>query len=394
MGLIRSLHCQMCKEKEYYDQIQKILLFEIVARTLKQMFRMCLRTTALRAKSASDVPFKNCSTQFLNLICSQENESLFWSETLPSQVFKRFGSCSLRSEERAELRYQFSLNRLIHRLTRDCGITLDLKCVEEMIGHSFEFTRGDIESVEPKFRAMFTTQHAEGQLYALLSMKRENQQRDPEIVKRLSQNSIERLEKAVKRFPSDVDTRHSLSDAHHTFACACQREKCEENVEDIINFHFKRARELRSSDVRCSISNVSHKVATLGIVLNKLRFKQHSGLVNDIVDFGFNGNVVSYDVFKREKGKSMYFLPLAINPEHFERSENILMQEIRRIYSGGECTAERILALVGTAMNRLVVDYVRSIRRACLSLLSIKPQQYHSKINTNDRNTGKKKCRR
>ena len=162
MGLIRSLHCQMCKEKEYYDQIQKILLFEIVARTLKQMFRMCLRTTALRAKSASDVPFKNCSTQFLNLICSQENESLFWSETLPSQVFKRFGSCSLRSEERAELRYQFSLNRLIHRLTRDCGITLDLKCVEEMIGHSFEFTRGDIESVEPKFRAMFTTQHVRG----------------------------------------------------------------------------------------------------------------------------------------------------------------------------------------------------------------------------------------
>ena len=55
-------------------------------------------------------------------------------------------------------------------------------------------------------------------------MKRENQQRDPEIVKRLSLNSIERLEKAVRRFPSDTDTRHSLSDAHHTFACACQRE--------------------------------------------------------------------------------------------------------------------------------------------------------------------------
>ena len=91
----------------------------------------------------------------------------------------------------------------------------------------------------------------------------------------------------------------------------------------------------------------------------------------------------------------MYFLPLAINPEHFERSENILMQEIRRIYSGRECTAERILALVGTAMNRLVVDYVRSIRRARVILLSIKPRHsYHSKINTNDRNTGKKKCRR
>ena len=219
-------------------------------------------------------------------------------------------------------------------------------------------------------------------------MKRENQQRDPEIVKRLCLNSIKRLEKAVRRFPSDTDTRHSLSDAHHTFACACQREKSrEENIEDIINFHFKRARELRSSDVRCSISNVSHKVATLGIVLNKLRFKKHSGLVNDIVDFGFDGNVVSYDVFKRDKGKSMYFLPLAINPEHFERAQNILMQEIRRIYSGRECTAERILALVGTAMNRLVVDYVRSVR-VCITLNRNNITQH------SNTNAGTKKSRR
>ena len=75
---------------------------------------------------------------------------------------------------------------------------------------------------------------AEGQLYSLLSM-RENQQRDPEIVKRLSLNSIKRLEKAVRRFPSDTDTRHRCR--MHTFACACQREKsCEENIEDITTF--------------------------------------------------------------------------------------------------------------------------------------------------------------
>jgi hypothetical protein len=125
----------------------------------------------------------------------------------------------------------------------------------------------------------------------------------------------------------------------------------------------------------------------LGIVLNKLRFKKHSGLVNDIVDFGFDGNVVSYDVFKREKGKSMYFLPLAINPEHFERAQNILMQEIRRIYSGRECTAERILALVGTAMNRLVVDYVRSVR-VCISLNRNNNTQH------SNTNAGTKKSRR
>ena len=68
-------------------------------------------------------------------------------------------------------------------------------------------------------------------------------------------------------------------------------------------------------------------------------------------------------MFSKEKKESQcIFYSLAINPEHFERAQNILMQEIRRIYSGRECTAERILALVGTAMNRLVVDYVRSVR--------------------------------
>ena len=83
----------------------------------------------------------------------------------------------------------------------------------------------------------------------------------------------------------------------------------------------------------------------------------------------------------------MYFLPLAINPEHFERAQNILMQEIRRIYSGRECTAERILALVGTAMNRLVVDYVRSVR-VCISLNSNNITQH------SNTNAGTKKSRR
>ena len=95
-----------------------------VARTLKQMFRMCLRTTAMKSKSASDVPFKNCSPNFSILFVLKRIVIL--DETLPSQVFKRFDHvrCDLKN---AGLRNQFSLNRLIHRLTRDCGITLDLE---------------------------------------------------------------------------------------------------------------------------------------------------------------------------------------------------------------------------------------------------------------------------
>ena len=59
LGLIRSYHFRTNKkEGKIRDQVQNLLLFEIVSRTLKQMLRMCLRTTAKNSKSASDVPVR------------------------------------------------------------------------------------------------------------------------------------------------------------------------------------------------------------------------------------------------------------------------------------------------------------------------------------------------
>jgi hypothetical protein len=140
-----------------------------------QYVDILLLSHSLNLSNSLFLQIKNCVIQFLNLISNTYDEkNVFWTKTLRSHIFSRFGQVALRKEE--SIRPQLSLKRLIHRLASDCGIVLNLN---EEITCSFEFTRSDIVKIEPIFRAMHTTAHAEGQLYSMLAMKRERQQRDP-----------------------------------------------------------------------------------------------------------------------------------------------------------------------------------------------------------------------
>jgi hypothetical protein len=101
-------------------------------------------------------------------------------------------------------------------------------------------------------------------------------------------------------------------------------------------------------------------VATLGVVLNGIKKRFQDKHVHHIKEFGFDGNVVSYDVFQAKKKSDEFFIPLAINPAHYSKSENILFSEISRLYEGDEgSTPSRVFSLLASIMNRCVVDYVQ-----------------------------------
>lgn len=136
------------------EELRQLLLAEMLARTIKSLIRLQMRTYNEQYKCLSTQFFCSLVTEYLNIVTgSSPTADVMFQQTLCEAIRERFGNCAVRPSERAAMLQSVRpvLSYLINRLTSMLGVKLCITCESEFQERpvAFVFTVADILEVTP-----------------------------------------------------------------------------------------------------------------------------------------------------------------------------------------------------------------------------------------------------
>ena len=156
MGMIRS-HCKS-------ENMKKVLLTEMIARSAKVHIQEALRQEMRRLKLCEEEPYKELVVREFNKILGRsESSEQFWKEEIKKTIFEKFGKLSL-TEEEASSKFDlsenvYSLSLLFNKLLHFVGVVLTSRAASDLKNalssnnpKSYIFVRIDIEALEARVK--------------------------------------------------------------------------------------------------------------------------------------------------------------------------------------------------------------------------------------------------
>ena len=141
-------------DDRHSDELRRLLLAEMLARTVKAIVRLQMRTYNCKYKCSSSQFFASLVCEYLNTLTgSSPQADVLFQQTLCEAVRERFGDCAIRDAERATLLRDIQpvLSYLINRVIAMLGVKLCISCESEFHERptGFVFSVADILEVLP-----------------------------------------------------------------------------------------------------------------------------------------------------------------------------------------------------------------------------------------------------
>lgn len=136
------------------DSLRTVLLAEMVARTLKAIVRLQLRSYCKKSQTTSSQFIASLVVEYMNMITgASANANEFLMECVYSGIRERFGNSSIRPSERINFQHIIApcIVYIIKRFQRMLGIQLSITCLSEFYDRplGFSFCAVDVIEVTP-----------------------------------------------------------------------------------------------------------------------------------------------------------------------------------------------------------------------------------------------------
>eukprot|EP01119_Soliformovum_irregulare_P020731 TRINITY_DN6771_c0_g1_i1.p1 TRINITY_DN6771_c0_g1~~TRINITY_DN6771_c0_g1_i1.p1 ORF type:complete len:1301 (+),score=414.07 TRINITY_DN6771_c0_g1_i1:81-3983(+) len=149
--------------------IRRMLLLEMVCRTIKNCLRSRLRTKMEEIKVPAEEAYKQVVVDYFNLIIGSENTdgNRFWNLEIKNLMLFQFGKNSISAEEDSFPRLihqEKDLLQMFKRVQQLTGVRISQTAQTQLFNSisTFTFVVPDIEKMSAKVKDMNITAHAEG----------------------------------------------------------------------------------------------------------------------------------------------------------------------------------------------------------------------------------------
>ncbi|KAH8074965.1 hypothetical protein JL721_946 [Aureococcus anophagefferens] len=318
------------RDRDGADRARRDLLLEMVVRGAKGLLRRTMREAAKHYRCVSERRAREIVVAALADLGADAlrdaRAASFWRELL-DEVDRRYAG-GLEAGERDVGGFFRAVSGsardradLLQRVAATVGATLSPDAVDHALGaHVLELARrGAAGETRPSPAAPTRPAAA-----------------------RLLDVAARHLSRSLSASPHDVKTRHLLADVYHDRAVAHAPRDAELSRRDYVAY-----RALRSDDsnTRCSKTRVSYRddvVGTAVVVTFSKRLQKGSGpalrrvepLERDPGDRVESlAHFVSASRGRDARGDFAFFVPLAVDEEHFARAWPVFRAEIRRVFS-------------------------------------------------------------
>jgi len=216
-----------------YRCLRDKLLIEMVARTLKNLFRDCQRKWMRSQQTTSEQGLYHLTASFINLVTGAHIPSEpFWERTVYLGVLQRFGHIGLTSWEWKNLKQLMFAPERMHRLMLlfcdIAGIQLDKRASNDFendnSAQGFEFLSSDIAQIVPRVKYIHSIHFQRAELLSKEAYIRERQQleaksddtlktqRNEKLVARLRCKAEESYRVARRSLPDFPGSSHKVSE--------------------------------------------------------------------------------------------------------------------------------------------------------------------------------------